>query len=136
MGLSKCIKMSIRSCKIPDVLLVRVVYGSAGPLALSANCDEGRSQDFVWKATGREQPLKPTEMQGAKCSAASRFVRCVNPVPKKRCVQVLQNARSLSYGAVFPPQKGTSLTVNHVRFSGAEIGNLAKGTKCIRVLFK
>ena len=63
---------------------------------------------------------------GAVCGAGA----------KSRCVQVQRNARSFGYVALFPLQKGTSLGVNHIRLSGAEIANVAQDTKSNRVLCK
>ena len=64
------------------------------------------------------------------------MVLCVVRVPKSRCVQVQRNACSFAYVSVFLLQKGTSLTLNHVRLGGPEIGNVAQDTKSIRVLSK
>ena len=123
-------------CKTSDDLLVRVDYGSAGPLALSASWDEGRARDFVCMVICCERRLKVTDVEGGECSAASGLVPCVVRVPKSRCVQVHRNTRSFGYVAVFSLQKGTSLTMNHVQLSGAEIGNVAQEIKLIRVLCK
>ena len=62
MGLSKCINVLRLKCKTPEVLLVRVDYGSAGALALSANCDEGQARNFVCMAISCEPRLKVTEV--------------------------------------------------------------------------
>ena len=136
MGLSKCIKNFRLERKTPDDLLVRVDDGSARPLPLAANCDEGPARDLVCMAVGCERRRKVTEVEGGQCSAVSWLVPCVVPVPKSRCVQVHRNTRSFGYGALFPLPKGTSLTVNHVQLSGADIGNVAQDTKSISVLCK